>query len=99
MGSMAAMAEGSKDRYFQEDNKKLVPEGVEGRVPYKGTVSETVFQMLGGLRSGMGYCGCRSIAELHQNAKFIKITSASLIESHPHDVYLTKEAPNYSVNL
>jgi len=99
MGSMAAMSEGSKDRYFQEDNKKLVPEGVEGRVPYKGTVSETVFQMLGGLRSGMGYCGCRSISELHQNAKFIRITSASLIESHPHDVYLTKEAPNYSVNL
>ena len=99
MGSMAAMAEGSRDRYFQEDNKKLVPEGVEGRVPYKGTVSETVFQMLGGLRSGMGYCGCRSIAELHQKAKFIRITGASLVESHPHDVYLTKEAPNYSVNL
>jgi len=99
MGSMAAMAEGSKDRYFQEDNKKLVPEGVEGRVPYRGTASETVFQMLGGLRSGMGYCGCRSIAELHRNARFTRITGASLIESHPHDVYLTKEAPNYSVNL
>ncbi|MCL2856991.1 MAG: IMP dehydrogenase [Oscillospiraceae bacterium] len=99
MGSMAAMAEGSKDRYFQEDNKKLVPEGVEGRVPYKGTVSETVFQMLGGLRSGMGYCGCRSIEELHQKARFIRITNASLVESHPHDVYLTKEAPNYSANL
>jgi len=99
MGSIAAMAEGSKDRYFQEDNKKLVPEGVEGRVPYKGTVSETVFQMLGGLRSGMGYCGCKSIAELQKSARFIRITGASLIESHPHDIYITKEAPNYSVNL
>ena len=99
MGSIAAMDEGSKDRYFQEDSKKLVPEGVEGRVPYKGTVSETVFQMLGGLRSGMGYCGCRNIEELHRKARFIRITNASLIESHPHDIYITKEAPNYTVNL
>ena len=97
MGSMSAMAEGSKDRYFQEDSKKLVPEGVEGRVPYKGTVSETVFQMLGGLRSGMGYCGCKDIAQLHQKAQFIRISSASLVENHPHDIYITKEAPNYSV--
>ena len=99
MGSIAAMAQGSGDRYFQEDSKKLVPEGVEGRVPYRGTVGEMVFQMLGGLRSGMGYCGCRNIGELHKKAKFIRITNASLIESHPHDIYITKEAPNYSVNL
>ena len=98
MGSMAAMAEGSKDRYFQEDSKKLVPEGVEGRVPYKGTVGETVFQMLGGLRSGMGYTGCQTIAQLHEKARFIRITSASLVENHPHDIYITKEAPNYSVS-
>ncbi|MDR2908575.1 MAG: IMP dehydrogenase [Oscillospiraceae bacterium] len=99
MGSIAAMEEGSKDRYFQEDARKLVPEGVEGRVPYKGSVSETVYQMLGGIRAGMGYCGCRTIPELHQRAKFMRITGASLIESHPHDIYITKEAPNYSVNL
>ncbi len=99
MGSLAAMEEGSKDRYFQEDQKKLVPEGVEGRVPYKGSVSETVFQMLGGVRAGMGYTGCRTIYELHQKARFMQITGASLIESHPHDIYITKEAPNYSVNL
>ncbi len=99
MGSMAAMEEGSKDRYFQEDQKKLVPEGVEGRVPYKGTVSETVFQMLGGVRAGMGYAGCRTVPELHERGRFIQITGASLIESHPHDIYITKEAPNYSVNL
>ncbi|MGI6403500.1 MAG: IMP dehydrogenase [Oscillospiraceae bacterium] len=99
MGSVAAMEEGSKDRYFQEDQKKLVPEGVEGRVPYKGSVSETVFQMLGGVRAGMGYTGCRNIYELHQKARFMQITSASLIESHPHDIYITKEAPNYSANL
>ncbi len=98
MGSLSAMASGSKDRYFQEGNKKLVPEGVEGRVPYKGHVSETIFQMTGGLRSGMGYCGTPTIAELKQNAKFIKITSAGLRESHPHDIYITKEAPNYTVN-
>ncbi len=98
MGSLSAMASGSKDRYFQEGNKKLVPEGVEGRVPYKGHVSETIFQMTGGLRSGMGYCGTPTIAELKQNAKFVKITSAGLRESHPHDIYITKEAPNYTVN-
>lgn len=99
MGSLGAMAEGSKDRYFQEDNKKLVPEGVEGRVPYKGNVSESVYQLLGGVKSGMGYCGCADISELHSKAKFIRITGAGLKESHPHDIYITKEAPNYSVNL
>ncbi|WP_094549197.1 IMP dehydrogenase [Petroclostridium xylanilyticum] len=98
MGSLGAMQEGSKDRYFQEESKKLVPEGVEGRVPYKGPVSDTVFQLLGGLRAGMGYCGTKTIADLKENGKFIKITSAGLKESHPHDIYITKEAPNYSVN-
>ena len=98
MGSLAAMAKGSKDRYFQEDNKKLVPEGVEGRVPYKGSLSDTVFQMMGGLRSGMGYTGSPDIETLRTNARFIKISSASLKESHPHDIYITKEAPNYSYN-
>lgn len=98
MGSLAAMANGSKDRYFQEDNKKLVPEGVEGRVPYKGTLSDTVFQLLGGLCSGMGYCGCHNIEELRTKAQFVRITNAGLRESHPHDVYITKEAPNYSAN-
>ena len=97
MGSLGAMANGSKDRYFQEDNKKLVPEGVEGRVPYKGALSDTVFQLLGGLRSGMGYCGCHNIEELKANSRFVRITNAGLIESHPHDVFITKEAPNYSV--
>ena len=97
MGSLAAMANGSKDRYFQEDNKKLVPEGVEGRVPYKGTVGEAVFQILGGLRAGMGYCGCATSAELQEKAQFVRITGAGLKESHPHDIYITKEAPNYSV--
>ena len=96
MGSLGAMANGSKDRYFQEDNRKLVPEGVEGRVPYKGILSDTIFQMLGGLRSGMGYCGCHTIEELRTKAKFVRITGAGLVESHPHDVYITKEAPNYS---
>ncbi|OQA48676.1 MAG: Inosine-5'-monophosphate dehydrogenase [Firmicutes bacterium ADurb.Bin300] len=96
MGSIGAMNCGSTDRYFQTGNKKLVPEGVEGRVPYKGPLSDTVFQMLGGVRSGMGYCGCRNIKELQKNAKFIRITGAGLKESHPHDVYITKEAPNYS---
>lgn len=96
MGSLAAMSNGSKDRYFQEDNRKLVPEGVEGRVPYKGLLSDTIFQMLGGLRSGMGYCGCHSIEELRTKSQFVRITGAGLIESHPHDVYITKEAPNYS---
>jgi len=99
MGSLSAMASGSKDRYFQEKNKKLVPEGVEGRVPYKGSVSDTIFQMMGGLRSGMGYCGTPTIDDLRTKAKFIKITSAALRESHPHDVYITKEAPNYSTNI
>ena len=98
MGSMAAMAKGSRDRYFQEDQKKLVPEGVEGRVPYKGSVSETIFQMIGGLKSGMGYCGCHNIGELQQNGQFVRITGAGLKESHPHDIYITKEAPNYSIN-
>ncbi|MBQ7548759.1 MAG: IMP dehydrogenase [Clostridia bacterium] len=96
MGSLSAMSNGSKDRYFQEDNKKLVPEGVEGRVPYKGLLSDTIYQMLGGLRSGMGYCGCHNIEELKTNTKFVRITNAGLIESHPHDVFITKEAPNYS---
>jgi IMP dehydrogenase len=98
MGSIAAMENGSKDRYFQEDAKKLVPEGVEGRVAYKGTVEDTVFQLIGGLRSGMGYCGCKTIDELKENGRFIKITSAALRESHPHDIQITKEAPNYSAS-
>jgi len=98
MGSLPAMACVSKDRYFQENAKKLVPEGVEGRVAYKGTVEDTVFQLLGGLRSGMGYCGTQNIEELKQNGKFIKISAASLKESHPHDIHITKEAPNYSVD-
>lgn len=96
MGSLGAMNKGSADRYFQTGSKKFVPEGVEGRVPYKGTVGDTIYQMMGGLRSGMGYCGCRSLAELREKAQFIRITNAGLIESHPHDVYITKEAPNYS---
>ncbi len=96
MGSMAAMAEGSKDRYFQEDAKKLVPEGVEGRVPYKGPVADTVYQMIGGLRAGMGYCGAPTIDDLRRDAHFVRITNAGLLESHPHDIYITKEAPNYS---
>ncbi|MDO4982073.1 MAG: IMP dehydrogenase [Eubacteriales bacterium] len=98
MGSLGAMAKGSKDRYFQTNNKKLVPEGVEGRVPYKGAVSETVFQMMGGLRSGMGYCGAHNITDLRTKSKFVRITSAGLKESHPHDIYITKEAPNYTMN-
>ncbi|MBE5824552.1 MAG: IMP dehydrogenase [Butyrivibrio sp.] len=98
MGSISAMENGSKDRYFQEDAKKLVPEGVEGRVAYKGTVEDTVFQLIGGLRSGMGYCGCNTIEALKENGKFIKMTSAALRESHPHDIQITKEAPNYSVD-
>ena len=96
MGSLAAMADGSKDRYFQEDAKKLVPEGVEGRVPYKGPVSETVYQMMGGLRAGMGYCGAPNVEDLRKNGEFIRITGAGLVESHPHDITITKEAPNYS---
>ena len=98
MGSLGAMAKGSKDRYFQQDNKKLVPEGVEGRVPYKGPVSETIYQMMGGLRSGMGYCGCATIGELRTRARFTQITAAGLKESHPHDIYITKEAHNYTIN-
>jgi len=97
MGSMGAMNRGSKDRYFQEDNKKLVPEGVEGRVPYKGPLADTVFQLMGGLRSGMGYCGCENIDELQQNSQFMRITNAGLKESHPHDIQITKESPNYSI--
>ena len=98
MGSIAAMENGSKDRYFQENARKLVPEGVEGRVAYKGAVEDTVFQLLGGLRSGMGYCGARNILELKKNGRFVKISAASLKESHPHDIHITKEAPNYSVD-
>ena len=97
MGSLAAMECGSKDRYFQEDAKKLVPEGVEGRIAYKGSVEDSVYQLMGGLRSGMGYCGARTIDELRENGRFIKMTSAGLRESHPHDIQITKEAPNYSV--
>ena len=98
MGSIAAMEHGSKDRYFQENAKKLVPEGVEGRVAYKGSVEDTVFQLMGGLRSGMGYCGAHNIQELKDNGRFVKISAASLKESHPHDIHITKEAPNYSVD-
>ena len=98
MGSISAMENGSKDRYFQENAKKLVPEGVEGRVAYKGTVEDTVFQLMGGLRSGMGYCGTANIEELKENGRFVKISAASLKESHPHDIHITKEAPNYSVD-
>ena len=98
MGSIAAMENGSKDRYFQADAKKLVPEGVEGRVAYKGTVEDTVFQLMGGLRSGMGYCGTPTIEELKERGRFVKISAASLKESHPHDIHITKEAPNYSVD-
>ncbi|MEW5954007.1 MAG: IMP dehydrogenase [Bacillota bacterium] len=97
MGSLGAMKQGSKDRYFQEDLKKLVPEGVEGRVPYRGTVADTIFQLIGGLRAGMGYCGVKNIEELKTKTKFTRITPAGLRESHPHDVLITKEAPNYSL--
>ncbi|MGN0632144.1 MAG: IMP dehydrogenase [Ruminococcus sp.] len=99
MGSLAAMACGSKDRYFQSGAKKLVPEGVEGRVPYKGIVADSIFQLVGGIRSGMGYCGCPTIEDMHKKAKFVQITSAGLIESHPHDIQITKEAPNYSAHV
>ena len=98
MGSLAAMEKGSKDRYFQQDAKKLVPEGVEGRVAYKGSVEDTIFQLVGGLRSGMGYCGTKTIQELQRNGRFVKISAASLKESHPHDIHITKEAPNYSID-
>ncbi|WP_271629604.1 IMP dehydrogenase [Caldicellulosiruptor sp. DIB 104C] len=99
MGSLSAMKAGSKDRYFQEDASKLVPEGVEGRVPYKGPLEDTVFQLVGGLKAGMGYCGARTIKELQEKAKFVKITQAGVRESHPHDIYITKEAPNYSLHV
>lgn len=99
MGSIAAMEKGSRDRYFQTGTKKLVPEGVEGRVPYKGPLADTVYQLLGGLRSGMGYCGCETIPELQERGQFIRITGAGLKESHPHDINITKEAPNYSANV
>lgn len=98
MGSLAAMACGSRDRYFQEDNKKLVPEGVEGRVPYKGYLSDTVYQLVGGIRSGMGYLGAKTLKDLYENARFVVQSSAGLRESHPHDISITKEAPNYSTN-
>ena len=98
MGSLGAMREGGAERYFQDHGPKLVPEGVEGRVPYKGPLSETVFQLIGGLRAGMGYCGCRTIKELKEKTRFLRITSAGLIESHPHNVAITKEAPNYTAN-
>ena len=99
MGSISAMENGSKDRYFQTNAKKLVPEGVEGRVAYKGSVEDTIFQLIGGLRSGMGYCGCATIEMLKENGRFVKISAASLKESHPHDIHITKEAPNYSSGL
>ena len=99
MGSLAAMACGSKDRYFQTNTKKLVPEGVEGRVAFKGPVSDTIYQLVGGIRSGMGYCGCHTIDELGAKAQFVRITGAGLKESHPHDIYITKEAPNYSAGF
>ncbi|WP_026478918.1 IMP dehydrogenase [Alkaliphilus transvaalensis] len=98
MGSIAAMKKGSKDRYFQGENQKLVPEGVEGKVPYKGPLKDTVYQLIGGLRAGMGYCGTESIASLQDNGKFIRITGAGLRESHPHDITITKESPNYSIS-
>ena len=98
MGSISAMENGSKDRYFQSNAKKLVPEGVEGRVAYKGSVEDTIFQLIGGLRSGMGYCGAPTIEELKENGRFVKISAAALRESHPHDIHITKEAPNYSVD-
>ena len=104
MGSLGAMQTRgrhksfSKDRYFQQNNKKLVPEGVEGRVPYKGPTGDTIYQLMGGLRAGMGYTGCHNVEELHTKAQFMQITSAGLKESHPHDIYITKEAPNYTLN-
>jgi IMP dehydrogenase len=95
MGSMGAMSQGVSDRYSQDPNGKLVPEGIEGRVPYKGPLADMAYQLVGGLRAGMGYCGCRTIAELQQRAKFLRVTVAGLRESHVHDVIITKEAPNY----
>ena len=93
------MNQGSSDRYFQTGSKKLVPEGVEGRVPYKGSLSDAVYQLLGGLRAGMGYCGAKTLPILKENGKFVRITGAAVKESHPHDIFITKEAPNYSVSL
>jgi IMP dehydrogenase len=98
MGSVGAMEKGSKDRYFQEDNKKFVPEGIEGRIPYKGPLSDTIYQLVGGIRSGMGYCGTANLEQLRENAQFVRMTGAGLRESHPHDVQITKEAPNYSMS-
>ena len=98
MGSIDAMKEGSSDRYFQQKSKKLVPEGIVGRVPFRGLASETIYQLVGGVRSGMGYCGCHTVDELQQNAQFMQITAAGLRESHPHDIYITKEAPNYTIS-
>lgn len=98
MGSLGAMSKGGRDRYFQQNNRKLVPEGVEGRVPYKGSTSDSIYQLIGGLRAGMGYCGAPDLPSLQKNGKFIRITGAGLKESHPHDIYITKEAPNYSMN-
>ncbi len=98
MGSVAAMEKGSKDRYFQEDNKKFVPEGIEGRLPYKGPLADTLYQLTGGIRSGMGYCGTANLQDLRENAQFVRMTGAGLKESHPHDVQITKEAPNYSMS-
>ncbi|MCA1057294.1 IMP dehydrogenase [Rossellomorea aquimaris] len=98
MGSLSSMEKGSKDRYFQEDAKKFVPEGIEGRIPYKGPLADTLYQLIGGLRSGMGYCGTKDLYELRENAQFIRMTGAGLRESHPHDVQITKEAPNYSLS-
>jgi IMP dehydrogenase len=100
MGSLGAMQEGSKDRYFQDNEAnadKLVPEGIEGRVPYKGSVLNVIHQLMGGLRSSMGYLGCQTIADVHQKAEFVEITAAGIRESHVHDVQITKEAPNYRV--
>jgi len=97
MGSIGAMKSGSGDRYFQQSDQKLVPEGIEGRVPYKGALAETVYQMIGGLRSGMGYCGVADIKALQRDTRFIRMTAAGLKESHPHDILITKEAPNYSL--
>ena len=98
MGSTAAMEAGSKDRYFQNETKKFVPEGVEGRVPYRGYLKDIIYQLIGGLRAGMGYCGTATIEELQENGRFMRITNAGLKESHPHDIAITKEPPNYSIS-
>jgi IMP dehydrogenase len=101
MGSLEAMQLGSKDRYFQDmedDVKKLVPEGISGRVPYKGTLNEVIYQLIGGLKAGMGYCGAKNIEELHEKAQFVRITANGVVENHPHDITITREAPNYSRN-